>query len=136
MTTTYAQIETVTVSPDVLEFHEDAFQNMAVVREIVACGLFRLPIVVRESSADGALRIVDGHHRAELARQAGEDIEAVLVPFATYEAMQAAGFDAIEIAFAACVAAEEDDAAEGIRGQFPYRLAQFSRAAEALAELL
>lgn len=129
-------LEAVMLNPESLEFHENAFQNMAQVREIVASDMFRLPIVVREISSEGnALRIVDGHHRAEIARQAGEEVLGIVIPFTIYEAMEEKGFDAIEIAYAACVAAEEEDAVEGIRGQFPHRSSSFRAAADALEEI-
>ena len=75
------------------------------------------PIVVIKR--DDELEILDGHNRAAVAAERGETVRGVTLDGAEYDQLAAAGFDDMEIAYAALSRAEEHDAASQLNQQFP-----------------
>lgn len=87
-------------------------QNTALVAELFPEDEY-FPIVALD---DG--RIIDGHHRTLLARERGHLIPVVVLTGAQYSALTQAGYDDMQIAWAALQLAGESDAAEGIAAVF------------------
>jgi len=105
------------VDPATLTFREEQQHRLDEVRERFPEGEAYSPIV---TVRDGPEReILDGHNRAAVAQERGDRIPVVDISRNAYEALSAAGFDDIEIAFAALVDADEADAAYSLNAQFP-----------------
>lgn len=75
------------------------------------------PIVVIDDG--GELSILDGHNRASVAIDRGDNLEAVKVTREEYDRLQGKGFDDGEIAWAALQRANRSAAAGNLDSQFP-----------------
>lgn len=75
------------------------------------------PIVVIDDGGD--LSILDGHNRASVALDRGDDISAVKVTQEEYDRLLEKGFDDGEIAWAALQRANQSYAAGNLESQFP-----------------
>jgi hypothetical protein len=75
------------------------------------------PIVVIGNDLKN-LSILDGHHRASVARDRGDSLQAVRITESEYELLKKKGFDDTEIAYAALQRANKGYAAGNLDSQF------------------
>lgn len=106
------------VDPDELKFTESGQQRdrLKQVRELWP-DTSEMPPVVAIAKYDSA-DIIDGHHRATVARERGDKLPVVFVGEKEYEAMNDAGFDAIEISYAVLDRAGQYEASSALDAQF------------------
>jgi hypothetical protein len=78
-----------------------------------------LPIVVR--NYDGKMTIVDGHNRAQVAKERGDKLSAVVISQEEYDFAKENGYDEIEISWAALERNDEEgnNLSSAISNQFP-----------------
>ena len=93
-------------------------QNPETIRQLVAM-FVECPEDVDPIVVVGNDRILDGHHRAVAAEQAGATVRVSHITNERYESLKAAGYDDMEIAAAAHIAADNDEAADHLNAQFP-----------------
>ncbi len=105
------------VDPSELVFREADQNRTAQVEELFPVGEGYLPIVVM-GERGGPLTILDGHNRAKVAESRGDRLPVTRVSKAEYKALADAGFDDMEIAYAAHAVVGERDAADAIDQQF------------------
>lgn len=109
--------EKFSISPSDLEFTEGEQHRMDEARERFPEGDALPPIVVVISD-DGPPKIIDGHHRATLAQERDESIEAVGIKQAEFDKLKEAGFDEIEISWAVMDDSGEHEQADALDSQF------------------
>jgi ADP-Ribosyltransferase in polyvalent proteins len=105
------------IDPATLTFREQDQNRTEQVRKDWPEGGF--PAAVTIAEADGSRTILDGHNRAAVALDLGVNIDVVDVSRDEYDRLAEAGFDDMEIAFAALDRAGEDETADRINSQFP-----------------
>lgn len=93
--------------------HDQNPAKIAELAELFADGEYAPIVVIAETS-----EIVDGHHRARAAMQNGHEVQGVTIAQADYDRLTAAGYDDMEIAFAALLLEGESDAAYNIDAAF------------------
>lgn len=104
------------VDPRNMEFREGMQNNTADVADMFP-GDEYFPIVTIHEPGGGE-SILDGHNRASLAIDRGHQIPAVGIDRSEYDTLKKAGFDDMEISYAALSDAKEYDAAQGIDQKF------------------
>ncbi|MDZ4252890.1 MAG: hypothetical protein U1A72_10020, partial [Sulfuritalea sp.] len=104
------------VDPEKLIFREQYQYRIQQVREDFP-GDEYTPIVAIDDS--GSLTILDGHHRAAIAKERGHQIPVVSISRANYDLLVKKGFDDMEISWAALREANEQEAADALNSQFP-----------------
>lgn len=127
----------VTVNPRELKFREFDQVNIDAIRQItdeVFGGEIYNPIVAIRS--DEGIAILDGHHRAVIAIERNLPLPAVMIEGAAYIALQAQGYDDMEIAFAALMVAGETEAADALSDQFPIIIKKGSQASDTLEAMI
>lgn len=93
--------------------HDQDSRKVAELAELFAEGEYAPIVVVAET-----LEIIDGHHRARAAIANGHQIQAVTITQADYQRLSAAGYDDMEVAFAALLLDGESDTAYSIDAAF------------------
>jgi hypothetical protein len=88
----------VEVNPSTLLFRESQ-QNRTEQLKALKTEEFSPVVLIKEK--DGTSTILDGHNRAKLAKERGENIGATYLSREDYDRLSSAGFDDIEIAYAA-----------------------------------
>ena len=102
--------------PSKLTYREEGKANMANVRLIFEDGIDN-PIVVIEYP--GQAVILDGHHRANLAKENGWLIPGLPISGDRYAKLTSLGYDDMEISYAVLVESGNYEAAESIEAMFP-----------------
>lgn len=105
------------IDPNTLIFREDEQNQLEAVRENFPEGEDYFPAVTVRT--DEGIEIIDGHNRASVAIERGDQLPIVEIPESSYDALQEAGYDDMEIAYASLSQAGEIEAAEAIDRQFP-----------------
>jgi hypothetical protein len=105
------------ISPSKLIFRESQQNRLPQVREAFPQGDGYYPIVT--TTKGGEHTVLDGHNRAVVAAERGDDVPFVSLPSHAYDALTKQGFDDQEIAYAALSHAGEDEAASAVNQQFP-----------------
>lgn len=110
--------EAISVDPNELQYREADQQqnNLDYVRDNYAEGEY--PTITTIRNSDGTRTILDGHHRSIVARERGHRISTVDVTRNEYIALTDAGYDDMEIAYAALYVAGETESADSIARQF------------------
>lgn len=101
------------MSPEALIYREFDQTSLLEVAERFFDGITN-PLVVIDNS-----EIIDGHNRAEIAKQNGWEVPVVSISRMQYELLLEKGFDDMEICFASLIADDEANAAYAIHNQFP-----------------
>jgi hypothetical protein len=121
------------IAPDELTFREGHQERTSQVEDIREEEGYYEPIVT--IARDGQHEILDGHNRAVVARERGDRLPYVEISASDYQRIADAGFDDMEIAYAALSEAGEDSAASALNRQFPgARVAERGTEAQALFE--
>jgi len=105
------------VNPNDLVFLENEQNNTEDIKKMFPKGEGYYPIVLKEDE-DGSLSILDGHNRAAVAIERGDNIPSVRITQKEYDFLKSKGFDDQEISYAALTDARQDDAASGIAQKF------------------
>jgi hypothetical protein len=104
------------VNPNSLIFRESQQNRMGNVKEMFPEGEGYYPVV--SIFDNGERTILDGHNRAAVAMERGDVIPTVDITKSEYDALVSAGFDDMEISYAALSRAKQDEAASAINQQF------------------
>jgi hypothetical protein len=104
------------IDPESLEFREAEQNRLEAVRWMFPEGEYFPAVVI--VAPDGSRQILDGHNRAADAIERGYHLPVVDLTAREYEALRAADFDDIEIAYAALDRADENEAAAALDNQF------------------
>jgi N12 class adenine-specific DNA methylase len=105
------------VDPAELVFRESEQNRLDAVREDFPGDEYFPAVTILQD--DGTREILDGHNRASVAAERGHKLPIVDVSANEYQRLTAAGFDDMEIAYAALDRANEEESAEAIHSQFP-----------------
>lgn len=111
-----AQPKVNTIDPNSLIFREGMQNNTSAIRELYPAGQGYDPIVTART-ADGPL-IIDGHNRAAVAIERGDQIPSIEIDESVYQELLARGWDETDISHAVLEYAGLSDAASGIRQKF------------------
>lgn len=99
-----------------LEFRESEQNRTEAVRELFAPGEYFPIVTILEPNGDRL--ILDGHNRTVVALDRGDQIPIVDVTRSEYERLTNAGYDVLEIAYAALERARQYEAASGLANMF------------------
>ena len=105
------------VDPHSLIYREADQNRTNAVREMFPAGDGYTPIVTVRTAR--GTEILNGHNRAEVARERGDRLPSVSINERQYDLLKSKGFDDTEISYAALVLARETDEARNIDSQFP-----------------
>lgn len=112
------KIAEIVVNPNMLMFREKNQNRLEQTRKLFPKGEGYFPIVLLRDPGE-ADEILDGHNRASIARERGDNLPAVTLSRQEYMQLRAEGFDDMEITYAALTLSGEYGAASAINQQFP-----------------
>lgn len=101
------------INPNTLIFRESDQSNLEGIRTAFPDAEYAPIVIISDTNT-----ILDGHNRTRIAQERGHLIPAVEITESDYQRLQAAGYDDMEIAFAALLLDGETDAAYSIDAQF------------------
>lgn len=105
---------TITINPNTLTFREHDQNNTASIRKGFQNDY---PAIVVITDGD-TMTILDGHNRAVVAMERGHALEAAVISAGDFSRLKAAGYEDMEIAYAALVEGGEQDQADCLAAQF------------------